>query len=169
MEPKWCFMVPNNPLQTWFETHGTCCPKWKEKRWRCSFLTILSSLTTPSTGSLSWPFSRWASSTACRPMSPGTTPCTPAQQHTMIWHPGMTECSQQCDPIPELWEGKKKDYLLGRHWSLKQLPLLVQRYPLFPSLLLHAELDQMHTRAFVAKFRSEQCSPTSFGYNTTSH
>lgn len=70
---------------------------------------------------------------------------------------------------PSCGRKKKKDYLLGRHWSLKQLPLLVQRYPLFTSLLLHAELDQMHTRAFVAKFRSEQCSPTSFGYNTTSH
>lgn len=87
----------------------------------------------------------------------------------MIWHPGMTECSQRCDPIPELGEGKKKGLFAGETLSLKQLPLIVQRYPLFPSTLLHAELDQMHRRAFAAKFRSEQRSPTSFGYNTTSH
>lgn len=64
---------------------------------------------------------------------------------------------------------KKKGLFAGETLSLKQLPLIVQRYPLFPSTLLHAELDQMHRRAFAAKFRSEQCSPTSFGYNTTSH
>lgn len=96
--------VLNNPLQIWFETHNPYCPEWGQKRWRFSFLTILSSLTIPSTGSLSWPFSQWVSSTASHPTSPGTTPCTPAQQHTEIWHPGMTECSQQCDPIPELGE-----------------------------------------------------------------
>lgn len=35
-------------------------------------------------------------------MSLGTTPCTQVQQHIMIWHPGMTEYSQQYDPNPEL-------------------------------------------------------------------
>lgn len=65
--------------------------------------------------------------------------------------------------------GEKKRLFAGETRSLKQLPLLIQRYPLFPSPLLHAELDQMHRRAFAAKFRSEQRSPTSFGYNTTSH
>lgn len=146
-------------------------PEWGQNRWRFHFLTILSSLTNPSTRSLSWPFSQWASSTASHPTSPGTTPCTPAQQHTKIWHPGRTECSRQCDPIPELGKNNnnRKTLFSGQIWSLKQLPLLVQRYTLLPSPLLHAELDQMHRTAFEAKFRSEQCSPTSFGYSTTSH
>lgn len=157
-------------LQIWFETHNPYCPEGGQKRWRFSFLTILSSLTNPSTGSLSWPFSQWASSTAFRLTSPGTTPCTPAQQHTKIWHPGMTECSQQCDPIPELGENNnRKTLFAGQTQSLKQLHLLVQRYTLCLSPLLHVELDQMHRRAFEAKFRSEHCSSTSFGYSTTSH
>lgn len=58
----------------------------------------------------------------------------------------------------------------GKHYLLdRQLLLLVQRYTLLPSPLLHAELDKMHRRAFEAKIRSEQCYPTSFGYSTTSH
>lgn len=173
LEPTWCFSAVNNPLQIGFETHNPYCPEWGQNRWRFSFLTILSFLTNPSTESLSWPFSQWASSTASRPTSPGTTPCTPAQQHTKIWHPGMTECSQQCDPIPELGENNnnnnRKRLFSRQTQSFKQLPLLVQRYTLLPTPLLHADLDQMHRRAFEAKFRSEQCSPTSFGYSTTSH
>lgn len=130
LEPVCYFRVLRILLQTRFETQSPRYPKWGQKRWRCSSLTILSSLTSPSTASLSWPSSRSASSTACRPTSHGTTPCTPAQRHTAIWHPGRTECSQQCDPIPELQgeEGKQQQQALfaGEKGSLKQLPLLVQ-------------------------------------------
>lgn len=76
-------------------------------------LTTLFVLPGLSTENLSWPFSRWASSITCHQMSLGTIPCTQVQQHIVIWHPGMTECSQRCDLNPELsvgGGGKEKEH-----------------------------------------------------------
>lgn len=87
-------------------------------------LTTLFALPGLSTENLSWPFSQWAFSITCHQMSLGTIPCTQVQQHIVIWHPGMTECSQQCDPNPELWVGgggKKKN--TGGEWFFTKGPL----------------------------------------------
>lgn len=81
-------------------------------------LTTLFVLPGLSTENLSWPFSQWASSITCHQMSLGTIPYIQVQQHIVIWHPGMTECSQQCDPNPELLVGgggKEEEY---RWWMI---------------------------------------------------
>lgn len=86
-------------------------------------LTTLSVLPGLSTENLSWPFSRWAFSITCRQMSLGTTPCTPVQQHTETWHPGMTECSQQCGPNPELLVARGGRENRGGEWFFTSGPL----------------------------------------------
>lgn len=57
-------------------------------------------------------------------MSLGTIPYIQVQQHIVIWHPGMTECSQQCDPNPELLglgeEVKKRS--IGGEWFFTKGP-----------------------------------------------